>query len=331
MLKVGIIGCGAISVIHTDAIQKNADAKLVSVCDIKAEVLDKAASQYQCKGYTDYIAMLENEPLDVVHICTPHYLHKEMIVKALSLNINVITEKPVVMNMAEGLAVEEALKHTTAKLAVTFQNRYNPTSLLMREYVDQGKLGKLVGIKGFVTWQREPVSYYAESDWRGQYATEGGGLLINQGIHTIDLIQWLGGEITKVDGSYATKAFKDYIEVEDTAEIYFEFKNGAKGIFYGTNAYASNSPVEMELLFEKGLLKYMNGKLYIETPEQEFSPLVADFKPGQTGMSYWGASHQKAIDSFYRSIQGNDNYVPFSEGIKAIAILDQLRNQHQSN
>ena len=317
MLNVAVIGCGAISVIHREAIDKNPDALLVSVCDIKKIVANDIAAQHQCKAYTDYQQMLETENLDIVHICTPHYLHKEMIIKALSLDINVICEKPVVMNMQESEEVQIALKETTAKLAITFQNRYNPTSLVMKRYVDKGELGKLLGIKGYVSWFRTP-EYYTESDWRGKYATEGGGFLINQGLHTVDLIQWLGGELEYIEGSYSTRALKDCIEVEDTSEIYFKFKNGAIGIFYGTNAYAVNSPVEMELLFEKGLLKYMNGKLYIETDDQNFLFLERDFKAGETEPSYWGASHEKAINSFYQSVNGVDDYIPFNEGIKAI-------------
>lgn len=328
MLKVGLIGCGNISVIHFEAIDKNPDAKLVSICDIKDEIISKASKEMNCNVYIDYGEMLEHEDLDVVHICTPHYLHKEMIVKALSLNINVITEKPVVMNIGESKAVQAALSKSKAKLAVLFQNRLNPTSLVMRHYVDQGILGDLIGIKGFVTWCREPIQYYAESDWRGQYATEGGGFLINQGIHTLDLIQWLGGEISSLNGSYSTKAFQEFIEVEDTAEIYIEFKNGAKGLFYGTNAYATNTPVEMELLFQNGLLKYMNGKLYIEDENKDFVFLEEDFAPDQRSMSYWGASHQKAINVFYKSIIDNTNdYINLDEALKTISILDQIRNK----
>ncbi|MGL6312841.1 Gfo/Idh/MocA family protein [Vibrio sp. WXL103] len=325
MLKVGVIGCGAISAIHFDAIVKNQQAQLVSVCDTNLDVLNKTTEQFSCNGYVDYSEMLSSEELDVVHICTPHYLHKEMIIKALALDINVISEKPVVLNMQEAKEVELALTTSKAKLAVSFQNRYNPTSVVMREYVDSQILGQLIGIKGFVTWQREPESYYAASDWRGRYATEGGSLIINQAIHTIDLIQWLGGEMVKVDGSYSTKAFKDYIETDDTAEIYFEFANGAKGLFYGTNAYSTNSPVEMELHFEKGLLKYMLGRLFLVDQEGELTELGRDFQPGKTGKNYWGASHEKAIARFYQAFTSGGDYIDLAASTQAIDIIGQLK------
>ena len=325
MLKVGVIGCGAISVIHFDAIEKNSNAKLVSVCDVKQDVLKKTTDQYNCNGYIDYNEMLSSEDLDVVHICTPHYLHKEMIIKALALNINVISEKPVVMNMDEAEEVNTALEASTAKLAVSFQNRYNPTSVVMREYVDNNTLGKLVGIKGYVTWQREPESYYAASDWRGKTTTEGGSLIINQAIHTIDLVQWLGGELVKVDGSHSIKAFNDYIDTDDTTEIYFEFKNGAKGLFYGTNAYSTNSPVEMELHFENGLLKYMLGKLFLVDQEGDLTEIERDFQPGKTGKNYWGASHEKAINHFYQAFTVGGEYISLTDSIKSIDILGQLK------
>lgn len=324
MQRVGVIGCGLISFIHFEAIEKNNDVELVAICDINEEALFKSKEKHGCNAYIDYNEMLTSEKLDVVHICTPHYLHKDMIITALTNNTNVICEKPVVMNMAEAKEIEEVQKGSSAKVAVTLQNRYNPTSVVMREYVDNGTLGKLTGIKGFVTWSRDPKQYYRDSNWRGKYATEGGSLVINQAIHTIDLIQWLGGDIAKFDGSYSTKAFKEYIDTEDTAEMYFEFENGAKGLFYGTNGYVANSPVEMELQFESGLLKYMFGKLYL-VEDEEFKLLARDFEPGLTGPSYWGASHQKAIYSYYDAFKNDSDYIDLDDATQVIAILDQLR------
>ena len=324
MLKIGLVGCGTISSIHIDAIIKSDSSYLSCVCDIKKDVVDRVSEKYGCNSYTSYVEMLETEDIDVVHICTPHFLHKEMIAKALSLNINVFCEKPVIMSMDEYSQVQSALNKSRATLGISFQNRYNPTSKLIRKFIDEGELGKLKGLKGFVTWNR-PSEYYQSSDWRGRYETEGGGFLINQAIHTIDLIQWFGGEIDTVEGSFSTKGLKEVIEVEDTAEIYFKFKSGAIGLFYGTNSYAGNSSVDMELLFENGCLRLLNEKLYFESPDKELTLLEEDFKSSVPGKSYWGASHERAIESFYQSVLGNDNYIALDEAVKAISVLDTVR------
>ena len=154
----------------------------------------------------------------------------------------------------------QAAKENKRQITINFQNRFNPTSIKAKEIIDSGEMGKIRGVKGLVTWFRD-ADYYVESGWRGSFQTEGGGVLINQSIHTLDLMRWLVGEVEFIEGHVSTRALKDVIEVEDTAEATLYFKNGARGIFYATNCYTDNSPVEIEIHFDKGTLRIYDDEL----------------------------------------------------------------------
>lgn len=329
MLRIGVIGCGVISSVHIPIIVNNNNTRLVSICDIDTDKLKGLEEKLKCKGYEDYKTMIEEENLDVVHICTPHYLHKEMIIYALEKGVNVLCEKPVVMNMKEASQVEKVLEKNTAKLGVVLQNRLNPTSITLKKYIDEKTLGEIKGIRAFVNWYR-PADYYKKSDWRGKYETEGGGVLINQAIHTLDLMQWLGGEIDWIEGSHNTRLLRDYIEVEDTAEATLKYSNGAIGLFYATNCYVDNSPVEIEVLFEKGALRLINNTLYLQT-KKSFE-LLAEEKVTESVKNYFGVSHGELIQNFYNAVLNDtENYVSFNEGIKVLKLIEKIRLAHSEN
>lgn len=323
MLRIGVIGLGVISKVHIPIIVNNQNSQFISVCDVDHSKVQGVTSQLGCNGYINYKTMIDNEKLDLVHICTPHYLHKEMILYALEKGINILCEKPVVMNLNEASEVEKALKKSSVKLGVVFQNRLNSTSVTMKKYIDNETLGKIKGIRAFLTWYRS-TNYYTQSDWRGKYDTEGGGLLINQSIHTLDLMQWLGGNIEWVEGSYNTRVLSDVIEVEDTSEAVLDYSNGARGLFYATNAYVHNRPVEIELLFEEGVLRLFNNVLYLETKDS--LEIIDSEYTEEAFKNYYGASHSKLIDQFYKSvINGSEDYVSFNEGIKVLKLIEGIR------
>ncbi len=327
MLKIGLVGCGVISQIHIPIIMEEENCELVAICDINKNNLKKAIEGTNCNGYTNYEEMINNEQLDVIHICTPHYLHKNMIVLAAKKGIHVLCEKPVVMNVDEAKEVIKITDGLNAKIGVVFQNRYNPTNLKIKEYVENEYLGKVIGLKAFLTWYR-PENYYTESDWRGTYEYEGGGLLINQSIHTLDLMQWLMGEPHWISGSFCTKTL-DCIEVEDTSEAFIKFKNGAKSIFYATNGYIENSPLYMEVAFEKGKLKLDDDVLTCITNSKR-EEVVKDIPSGDL-KSYYGKSHKKLIQKFYKAvIDDTEDYISFKHGIEALKLIEGIRKSQNS-
>jgi predicted dehydrogenase len=227
-LRSAVIGLGVIGKVHLSVISDSGN-ELVCVCDNDESKLSLCPS---AKGYTDYKLMLDSEKIDVLHICTPHYLHAEMIAEALKRDINVICEKPVCMKKEEIELVLEAEKASKAQLGVCFQNRYNLVSQKVRELIDSGKTGKILGSSAFVAWQRDQ-GYYSSGEWRGKWATDGGALM-NQCIHGIDLLRWMfGDEVESVYGSVRNQ-YHPYIEAEDVGVAVVNFKNGATATVEGT-------------------------------------------------------------------------------------------------
>jgi UDP-N-acetyl-2-amino-2-deoxyglucuronate dehydrogenase len=295
-IGVGIIGCGSIFGVHADAVKKSGVAELTAVADIRENTAKEAAARYGCDFYTDYREMLRDPRIQAVHICTPHHLHASMAIDALMAGKHVLTEKPVAVTLREADEMARTARDCGKHLAVCFQNRFNPTSVKAKEVIDSGMLGKIKGIKGIVTWYRNET-YYTESGWRGDSDKAGGGVLINQALHTLDLMQWFGGEVERIKGHADTRCFGGIIEVEDTAEATIYFKNGARGIFYATVCFTDNSPVVIEIHCEKGMLTILDGELYI-TRNGERELLVCD-ELASGEKAYWGLSHEKLIKHFY--------------------------------
>jgi UDP-N-acetyl-2-amino-2-deoxyglucuronate dehydrogenase len=322
MKKIGsaIIGLGAISGVHLKALSKVELADLKIVVDKDESLARKIAAEYGCDWATDYRQLFQRSDVQLVHLCTPHFLHAPMAEELLAAGKHVLTEKPMAENRESASKLLQAeAKHNGVQLGVIFQNRYNPASQCVRSFIDSGELGKLICMKGLVTWSRG-AKYY-ESDWKGRWATEGGGVLINQSIHTLDLLQWFGGDIATIKGSATNDSLQGIVEVEDTAHACIDFKNGVRAIFYATNAYKRNSPVEVELIFEQGELLMRGDYLYLRKDDRETvlsEPVVNDL--GEK--SYWGVSHEVQIRDFYEHVaEGRKFWIDGKEGVRALTMV----------
>ncbi len=323
VVNTAIIGCGRIHLTHAEAINKNPLLKLAAVVDIERNRAIETSLKYNCDYYTDYKEMLKNANIDVVHICTPHYLHAEMAIAAMKSGKNVLIEKPMAIKPEDAEEMIRVSESTGMKLGVCFQNRYNDTSKWIKEFLKTGTAGHIIGARAFVTWHRDK-SYYASGLWRGTWDMEGGGVLINQAIHTLDLLQWFIGDIAEIKASVDTRLLEKVIEVEDTAEATIKFTNGAIALFYATNCYTSDPPVEIELHCENAtikleddiFIKYKNGETeYIPNP----SKALGD-------KAYWGLCHEALIDDFYCNIADKRHRfaVDGQEGIKAVKIIQAI-------
>lgn len=323
-LGVAIIGCGAIHRVHADAIMDNGVGCILWFVDTKVERARASAESYGGNWCTDYQHVLSDPAVDVVHICTPHYLHCQMAVDAVNAGKHVFVEKPVGISIENARLMAKAAKENNRLITVCFQNRYNPTSIEAKKSIESGELGKVIGVKGLVTWSRDS-DYYIQSGWRGSFETEGGGVLINQSIHTLDLMQWLVGEVEYIQGNVSTRTLRDIIEVEDTADATLYFKNGARGIFYATNSYTDDSPVEIEIHMEKGRLKIYNGEL-IKVKDGKSQKLVDENSETSPYKSYWGKSHGTLIRSFYENLINGENkpIIPVEEGMESLKIIDGI-------
>ncbi|WP_144554739.1 Gfo/Idh/MocA family protein [Bacillus sp. X1(2014)] len=320
MLKVAVIGLGTISHIHIPAIKANSKAELVAVCD-HDETLSNSIPE--ATFYSNYEEMLEKEDLDCVHICLPHYLHYPVTKACVEKGVHVFLEKPLGLNTEEGLAlVEIEQENKDIKIGVCLQNRNNESFEKLQEIINSGEYGPIKGVKGLVAWFR-PKQYYDIQPWRGQWKYAGGGVMINQALHTLDLMQLVGGEIESLRGS--VDQLLDYnIEVEDTASARIQFKNGAKGLFFATNANADNSSVELEVLFDKARFTIKDSILTMVNEAGEKEELMEDAKlPGSK--HYYGASHAKTINQFYSAITENtEEYIHAKDALASIAIIDAI-------
>ena len=256
--RTAVIGCGGISQVHLTALSKMENVELVSVADVKEDRAKARAEAFHCAWTTDWSEYVRDPSIEVVHLCTPHYLHAPMAIALLDAGKRVLTEKPIASEVKDA---ETMIAHADGRLGVVFQNRYNEASQIIKSAVEQGTYGKLLSLRAAVNWHRTP-EYYTESGWRGRFATEGGGVLINQSIHTLDLLLYFAGRPVSVRGKVSTDVLYDYIEVEDTAHGLIHFENGLMANFYCTTTFGIDRPVEIELVFEKGILKTDAETLY---------------------------------------------------------------------
>lgn len=315
MLKIGIVGLGNISNVHLCAIEKIPGAKLVAACDIDIAKRHKVPGDV--KFYTNVEEMLDNEKIDCLHICLPHYLNVPICLLAAKKGVNVFVEKPVGMNQAD----IKGLRGVADKIrvGVCLQNRYNETTLRLKEIIDHETYGKITGIKAVLTWSRD-MGYYKDS-WRSDVGTSGGGVIITQAIHTIDLMQYLAGEVDWVKGM-SGNLLHEALGVEDTACAHMSFKNGAAGVFYSTVTYVRNSAVEFEVVLENALLRITDGKLVLMGENEE---VLAENGAAEGGKDYWGNKHYEAICSFYETLSGNrDDYITIDEAAKAVYVIDAI-------
>ena len=296
IFNVALVGCGTISYNHLTALSKLENVNVVALCDIKSEKAEARRDEFKldCKIYTDYYEMLEELPLDAVHVTTPHYLHAPMTIAALKKDIYVCLEKPMCINREEIAALLEAESNSKASVTVSFQTRYNKANMIAKKIAEEDGI-----VSAYCSnfWQRTN-EYYTESGWRGAYATEGGGVMINQAIHNIDhLIGLLGKPIAL----YATKSnhkHKGIIEVEDTCEGMVEFENGLIGNFYATNAFTGASRTSIFVKTTNHMLEIRNNKLFIDDKLVEDDDASAFL-----GKEVYGNGHVILIKKFYEAIE----------------------------
>lgn len=325
-LHAAVVGCGLISKNHLKALKNVEHAACTAVCDIVPRKAAEAAAQYGIgKTYDDFADLLADEDIDVIHICTPHYLHAQMAVDALRAGKHVLCEKPMALTQEDAKRMIRAAEESGKYLGICFQNRYNKASVYIRELLEGGSLGAVTGGRGQVAWDRKPA-YYEQSDWRGSIEKAGGGVLINQAIHTFDLLQWLTFPVKTVEASLSTKRLKGIIEVEDTVDILMTDGDKRRLLFYTSNCYIKNAPVELEIICENGSIRMTGNVVEVEKGDQITRK---DYTSGTVlGKDYWGSGHGFLIDDFYQCIREER---PFPvDGREAFASVRLMESVYRS-
>ncbi len=276
-VKWAIVGCGVISKCHADALSLAENAELYAVCDIIKEKAEKLAEEFSVpKVYTKLEDVLNDSEVEVVSICTPSGMHGEMCIAAAKAGKHILCEKPMEITSEKLQRVITELEKYPVKMGCVFQRRCDAKFIAVKNAVQSGKFGKLVLAYAYLKYYRDQ-NYYDSGDWRATWELDGGGALMNQGVHGIDLLLWIAGDAQSVFGRCATQVRN--IEVEDTAIASLKFKNGAFGNIEGTTSVYPAQDTRLEIHMEKGSITVSDAGIlewkHLED-ENEAAPVIEE-------------------------------------------------------
>lgn len=257
-LRFGIVGCGVIGKTHASAVSNLADAELVGVADVVSERARALADTYETAAYPDLATMMASAELDVVTICTASGLHGEQAEEAMRAGKHVIVEKPLEISLPAIDHLLDVQRAAGVKLAVISQHRYDPASRQVHDLVADGAFGTLVLANAHILWWRSQ-EYYDSGEWRGSWALDGGGVLMNQSIHSIDLLQWFMGPVQSVSAYTGTLAHR--METEDTTVAALRFASGALGSIAATTSAYPGVSTRLEVLGSEGSAVIENDRM----------------------------------------------------------------------
>lgn len=321
----GIVGSGEIGPKHARGIIANKDvAELIAICDIDESRAKNMAEDFKCNlYYKDYRDMLKNKDIDIVNICTPSGLHGELIIEAAKAGKHVIVEKPLEITLKKCDLAIDACKRNNVKMAVIFQRRTFESSKILKKAIEDGKLGKLILGDAYLKYYRSP-EYYKSASWRATWDLDGGGALMNQGIHGIDLINWLMGGISSVYAYCETKA-RD-IKVEDTAVVLVRYKNGALGVIEGTTSIFPGFKSKFEISGDKGTVimeeqSFVKWEIQGETEKSELGK-KEELGGSSDPKAISGVGHVMQIRDMIDAIKNNrEPMINGEEGRKAVEVV----------
>ncbi|WP_062110393.1 Gfo/Idh/MocA family protein [Bacillus niameyensis] len=323
-MKFAIVGAGVISDFHAKAITAHNEAELIAICDIEIEKADKLAKEYasSAKVYTNYEDMFASESIDIVSICVPSGNHAEVAIAAATAGIHILCEKPLDIKAEKMTEMIAAARNNNVKLGGVYQRRTLEAAIITRNAIQEGKLGKLVLGDAYLKYYRSP-EYYKSAGWRGTWELDGGGALMNQGVHGIDLIQWMVGDIESVF-AYAAPLVRD-IDVEDTAVITVKYKNGAFGVIQGTTSVYPGQETRFEIHGEKGSIIFGDSgiKQWEIIDSNEGPPEVTNQEGGSNDpKSISNQGHYIFVDDIIQAVrEDRDPLVSGEEARKAVDLI----------
>ncbi len=321
-IKFAILGPGGVAWLHAKAMSEIEDAKLSLVYSHREESAKKFGEEFGVSYTTDYKKVLESD-VDVIDICTPHNIRLDLIEPAIKHNKHILCEKPLSISKEEGKKIINLVRKSDIKFSVVFQSRFLPSILQVKEFIERGGLGKLFLITSYVKWYRPP-QYYTR--WHGKWETEGGGVLINQAIHDLDLMLFLGGDVKEV-ASFTEHLYHN-IEVEDTAVGILRYKDGHLGNIVATTSLYPGYPKSLEIHGENGSIFLKEGKLsHIDLKKGvpfAPSPIEEKVKSGAANpLDIDISGHKSVISDLIDAIKGNrEPKIPPEEGLKSVALVE---------
>jgi UDP-N-acetyl-2-amino-2-deoxyglucuronate dehydrogenase len=251
IFRVGIAGCGAISRNHLEAFRALDNVQIVGVCDVDPDRAHATAQAWGVPHSVTTVDELLRLDLDIISVCTPHPTHEEVVLKAAAAGVNVLCEKPIATKWESAERMVAACEEAGVQLGVLFQRRFWPASQKIRAAIDDGTLGRAIMAQCSVMLHRAP-EYYNRDAWRGTWDSDGGGVLMSQAVHQIDLLQWYLGDVAEVYGKVNTYRHGDYIEVEDSATAVITFTSGAMATLEASTAVSPNLGIQLRITGETG-------------------------------------------------------------------------------
>jgi UDP-N-acetyl-2-amino-2-deoxyglucuronate dehydrogenase len=323
-LNFAIVGCGVIAPTHARAISHIPGARLVAVCDIIEEKARRLAEAFDAEAYLDYHAMLRHEDIDIVNVTTPSGLHADIGITAAQAGKHVIVEKPIDVILEKADALIHACRAAGVKLSAISQHRFDQAIIDLKQAIISNQLGKLNFGAAHTKWYRAQ-DYYDSADWRGTWALDGGGALINQGIHYVDLLQYCMGPVAEVY-AYSTTRNHVRIEVEDIVVTAIKFKSGALGFIEGNTAAFPGFCARLDIYGEGGGVvieddrvrawKLRSGEVYQGSGEAG-APIS-----GTSSAFIWEEAHRRQIEDVVDAVRNNRQvFIPGEEGRKPLEIV----------
>jgi UDP-N-acetyl-2-amino-2-deoxyglucuronate dehydrogenase len=323
---IGLIGGGNITETHARAARAIPGGEIAAIHGTNAEKIVSLCREHGGTPYQHFDAFLKHRPMDLVIIGSPSGLHAAQGIAAARQGLHVLTEKPIEISAARADALIEAAKQSNVHLGVIFQDRLKPHIRQLKNWLDQGLLGKLLFVDARVKWYRPP-EYYASSRWRGTLALDGGGALINQGVHTIDLLLWLLGDVVRVQARTATQLHK--IEAEDTAVAILEFAGGALGVFHATTAAYPGYPRRVEISGSEGTVILEHDRIVAanlrNSPAAAESAALDENQSASSAVVSDFRGHQLVLEDFLQAIQ--HHRAPACDGLegrRSIALIEGI-------
>ncbi|MBF0432577.1 MAG: Gfo/Idh/MocA family oxidoreductase [Fibrobacteria bacterium] len=328
-VRLGLIGVGGIGKYHADRLLegKVKNCELTAIADKDESALAKFKGP---KTYTDSSAMMASGEIDAVHIATPHFLHTSLGIEALNQGLHVLVEKPISVHKKDCEKLIAAHSNKDLVFSAMFNQRTAPAFNKLKQLILDGELGEITRVNWIITDWFRTASYYANGRWRATWKGEGGGVLLNQCPHQLDLLQWLCGMPSKVRG-FAHLGAKHDIEVEDQVTAYLEWANGATGVFITTTGEAPGTN-RFELAGERGKVVIENDKLFFTRNEQPMSEFSKNASGGFDQPDIWNIEiplkespdqHVAMLQNFVNAIvDGEALIAPAEEGINSVELAN---------
>lgn len=331
MKHIGIIGGGGISDTHARAALEIPDVKIAASYGDNYEKTAQLSQKYGGVVYREFAGFLKHRPMDLVIMGSPSALHAEQGIAAARQGLHVLTEKPIDVTTAQADAFIDACDKAGVKLGVCFQDRVAPDIARLKRLIEEGRIGKPILANGYVKWYRPP-EYYSQSRWRGTRALDGGGALMNQGVHTIDLLLWLMGDVQRVYAKTIT-ALHD-IEVEDTAVATLEFASGAIGTMEAGTSVFPGYQRRVEVTGSEGTIIMQHDRIVaadLRTPDPSLvipSDGDANASASSSIVSDVGG-HRRLIEDFLRAIE--EDRQPICSGLEGRRSVELIEAIYESS